>query len=594
MRGRAILRSGLEAASAARATRRVMHAIVTLVLALACASSIAVAQTPSEADPPASTQPASTYFRGAGDDQDSWFALPAGRLGWTLHHVPAEAPPGTVRRVGLMSQRPALMAAGDARLIMMFEPGAETTSRERGPWVVRELRVTRLAAGRGAGPLTTYSEPAPLMPLPATATPIALAFDGVIPHALCTIDGPKGSTPKLLAFWRGAWSERALPVEGARASDLTLLTMWRRLAVVQRAPGGAGGGAAGGAAESAVLWLLKPGVSTQAIGERTSEEPAWDRGPLGAFDGVMAAGGQVLRVEATQPDGWRVSLVRAAGVVPIAEVGEISPRVDAPEGAPWIVPVGDGVGMFWGDEEWSKRRDQPRGQRGVGDAPTGGAGATASAAEPAPVPMYATRVYARVIASGQVLHDGPAKLATPVGSGEFEALGLALLSLVAAVSAFVFRRDRDRDGVVRLPEGASLASGNRRIAATMIDVALATLIAAWAWSVPVLDVLLITGVGVSEAGLKPTASALAVLFVTSAACEALCGRTLGKLVMGTRTISAATGRNPGWGQAIGRSAVKALCPPLAAFYVSPAQPDQAGLFGTLVISGPPRPDAEQN
>lgn len=592
MRGRAILSSGI---GVTRGARRAVCAMVALVLALVCASSIAGAQTPGDVDaPPASTHAAGAYFRGAGDDQDSWFALPAGRLGWTLHHVPAEAPAGTVRRVGLMSQRPALMASGDARLVMVFEPAAATAERARGPWVVRELRVTRLRVARGAEPLTTYTEPAPLMPLPADVTPMSLAFDGGVLHALCAVNDADGRA-RLLAFWRGAWSERGLPVESVRASDLSLMSISRRLALVQRASGGAASGTSGGAAEDAVLWLLKPGVSAQATGEQASEEPAWDRGALGAFDGLMPAGGQVLRVEATQADGWRVSLVRAGGVVPIAEVGAVSPRVDAPEGAPWIVPVGDGVGMFWGDEEWSKRRDQPRAQRGVGEAPSGAEGAAASAAEAAPVPMYATRVYARVIgASGQVLHDGPAKLATPVGSGEFEALGLALLSLVAAVSAFVFRRDRERDGVVRLPEGASLASGNRRIAATMIDAAVATLIAAWAWSVPVLDVLLITGVGVSEAGLKPTASALAVLFVTSAACEALCGRTLGKLVVGTRTISASTGRNPGWGQAIGRSAVKAFCPPLAAFYVSPAQPDQAGLFGTLVISGPPRPNAEQN
>lgn len=497
---------------------------------------------------------------GPGDAQDGWFVLPSGKLGWTLHHVPAEAPPGTVRRVGLIAHRPDLWATDRGRLVMAYAPpetAVKTGEAARAPrgWSFREVVADRLGNG-----LITYDLPVPLPPLDPAFVPSSLIACGMRVVVLGEAAGEAG----LRVLTLGAWQELAMPTGGSRGvSDWRLYSVAREPALLQRQD------------ERSLVWT----TSLEA------PAPSWNSRPVGAFEDVVVVGDVMHHVRQNAEGAWDIGLVRGERVLRTA----LLPPLDTHEAgdstsAIWLVPVGDRLGWYWAST--SARTDTtPRSSpSGPGTSP------------PSPVasagPPMATRIFARVVSrAGTIEHDGPAILASPLARREIEALGLALASLLVAVCAVVFRRDGIARDAVKLPPNTSLTPPGRRTLAAMLDFALAVVVAGWIWNVGILDVLL-AGAGqpggqAGGLGVRPLVTALMFLFFTSTIAEALTGRTLGKGMLGCRVVSAATGGHPTLTQSVGRNAVKALCPPLAAFYLNPGPQTQAGLFGTVVVSDAP-------
>lgn len=489
---------------------------------------------------------------GPGDAEDGWFALPAGAFGWTLYHVPAEASAGTVRRVGLMAERPNLWAASRGRLVMAFAPrppevGANTGSQAKAPaspappvgWRLREVTVSRRMEQY------LYSSPAPLPPVERTFVPVELALAG---DDLYTLGLASGAATLRVLDGGVSWREVPLPADSSSSpEDWRVLSIARRPLLLERR------------SEGARAWTKLPGGTQPAAA-------AWSARPIGAFEDVIVIADTLHQVRRNAQGAWDVGLVRGDRVLRTCML----PPLDTSDAGNtisdgWLVPAGDRLGWYWASttpSDTASERGEHRGSSAI-----------------------ATRLFARVASPrGTVVHDGPAELAGPIAQREFEALGLALLSVVVAVGAFVFRREGAGGDAVVLPVGASLAWPGRRMLAGLLDAALAFAVAGWVWDIGVPQVIVSGfGQGSSGHGVRPFATGLVFLFVYGAVAEALSGRTLGKGMLGCRVASASTGRRPTWTQAIGRNAVKAFCPPLAVLDLIPGVQTRSGLFRTVVL-----------
>ena len=181
--------------------------------------------------------------------------------------------------------------------------------------------------------------------------------------------------------------------------------------------------------------------------------------------------------------------------------------------------------------------------------------------------------------SGLVLHDGFAPLNNPVSSGEIQVLAAALGSLVLTVMIFLLKPDRGAS-VVTLPPGASLAEPSRRLLATAIDLIPGLLLASTIWGNAE------TPTQFADVGILPLAVVAGVTVFHAAIAEAIFGRSLGKAVLGCRTVSL-DGHRPKWSQAIGRNLTKVLCPGLVVFVIANPFVPHPGAMGTVVILDPP-------
>lgn len=507
---------------------------------------------------------ASPFAIGPGDAQDGWFVLPAGKLGWTLHHIPAEAPPGTVHRVGLIADRPALWATGDGRLVMAYDPRSVPTSTGAAAPPLRGWSLREVAANRRGDGVITYEAPLPLPPLEALFTPRSLVVCGMRVIVL----GEASGEAHLRALDRGQWQEVAMPTGGSRSiADWRLHSLASEPMLLERQ------------GERSLGWMA--GMLSPPL----PQSPAWSSRAVGAFDDVLVIGGVLHHVEQNAEGAWEVGLVRGERVLREAMLPPLDTRAAGNSTSEiWLVPVGDRLGWYWAS---TSPQDRPRPVTSQDEKNTD----VPSPARQADAPL-ALRIFARVVSpSGEIEHDGPAILASPIARQEIEALGLALASLLVAVCAFVFRREgAGRDGV-KLPSGTSLTPPGRRVLAALFDFALALAVSGWIWNVGMLEVVL-AGVGQPGGGqgVRPFVTALVFLFFSGAIAEALTGRTLGKGMLGCRVISASTASGPTLVQAVGRNAVKAFCPPLAAIYLNPGLHTQVGLFGTVVVSNVPEPD----
>lgn len=212
-------------------------------------------------------------------------------------------------------------------------------------------------------------------------------------------------------------------------------------------------------------------------------------------------------------------------------------------------------------------------------------------AEVSPAVRLVCTMYDR---DGAVLFEGGAALGGPVTGRAVEALMVMLASLVMGVGVFVFRTETP--GAIAFPEGFALAQPWRRAVGALIDMAPGLGLASWLWGVAPWTVLDLGSAFSTEAGIRPLAATLAFAMIHGSLCEGLWGRTVGKLAVGTRTIST-SGSRPNMAQAISRNIVRFGCPPLAALSsLGPPGPGSIGpgTFGTLVIvrAREPGPDAE--
>lgn len=449
-----------------------------------------------------------------------------------LLHVPAEAAPGTVRRVQLLAEPPEHVAAGGGRLVMAFESARTAAGATEPVWQMREVRAVRV------GQEVEYPPALALPPLDGIARLDGLAVCGPRVWALGREAGEDGRAV-LRVMNRGGWSAVELPAGVAAGAMLELVSLADRPLLIE--PCVCDGEDDAGAAPCARLWR---GEVEEASGRALWEHVAVVPAPAGGQ--WIVVDGQVVRVASDAGDlssgeqVWRVGVPTAAG--PGVEV-----RLPSGARERWAVPTGPTLGWYW-----------------VTPGPEG-------------------RLRALVMSlSGTRVFDGAALTASPLSTGDIGAVLLALISLAAGVVAFVFKPRAARAEAARLPEGWALAAPWKRVAAGVIDVC-----AALGLSSALLGVTLgrAMGLGLFESqgvGLGPFVLTLVLLVVVSALGELTTGRTPGKWMLGLRTVSA-DGRGVGAGQALARNLVKAFCPPLAILLMTPAPDGPSGLFGTLVL-----------
>ena len=453
-----------------------------------------------------------------------------------LLHVPAEAAPGTIRRVQLLAEPPARVAAGGGRLVMAFESARGAAGATTPVWQMREVRAERV------GQDVEYSQPLALPPLDGIVALEGLAVCGPRVWALGR-EAPgeaEAGRAVLRVMSRAGWSAAELPAGVAAGAMLELAD--RPVLIESLVCDGEDGA---GAATCARMWR---GEVDEAGGPVRWEQVATVRTGVATWAGGqwMVVDGQVVRVA---PDAGELSSGEQVWRVNVPTVGGPGVEVRLPSGARerWLVPAGPTLGWYW-----------------VTPGPEG-------------------RLRALVMSlAGTRVFDGAAITASPLSTGDLGAVLLALISLAAGVVAFVFKPRAARAEAVRLPEGWALAAPWKRVVAALID-----LCAALGLASALLGVTLgrAMGLGLFEAqgsGLGPFVLTLVLLVVVSALGELTTGRTPGKWMLGLRTVSA-DGRGVGAGQALARNLVKGFCPPLAVLLMTPAPEGPSGLFGTLVL-----------
>ncbi|HVZ92897.1 MAG TPA: RDD family protein, partial [Phycisphaerales bacterium] len=367
--------------------------------------------------------------------------------------------------------------------------------------------------------LYRMTEPSALPPLPAAGEIRGLALTRTGPIALLVDE-----RTKLFALRGGSWEPVELPTElsDPRAKVMVL-------------------------AGSELVVLLRVSTSENAPSEVWSSaapaqtEPAWSRQAVAVRDGVAAAWfvrDQLIVAYGGEGGGYSIELVRGDQSYPRGAISRSA-------GPACIGVSGDRIAAY-----------------GVEYSP-------------------AFKIVSHVISvTGGTLFDGAAQIPGPVTKRDIESLMLLLGSLALSVAVFVARPVTS--DAIAFPEGYALAESSRRFIATLIDLAPGVALAAWLYHLSPIRVLDLAGAFTDDLGLRPLIVSLGGAAALSAVSEAVFGRTLGKLLVGCRTISTAGSRlNPA--QAIARNLVKYACPPLA--MVALLGPPSAGphSFGTLVV-----------
>ncbi|GAB4544053.1 MAG: hypothetical protein Tsb0013_00830 [Phycisphaerales bacterium] len=256
---------------------------------------------------------------------------------------------------------------------------------------------------------------------------------------------------------------------------------------------------------------------------------------------LMASDGEQLRV-LFENEGVRIEAVAQAesGTSARASAIEIA---GVPEQAV-VLPAGEAIAVAWPEGDGTMR--------------------------------VALRVVGR---DGSELYAGHAEMRGPVSPTDIQALALAMLAICTLVVVFVVRTGEEREP--HLPDGYALASPLRRAIAWLIDLAPGVIGVALIW--PDLADLPGTVFGASgPGGPWPLALIVGQLIVLSTVGEATTGRTLGKLLMGLRTMTY-DGDHPTWWMAFSRNVVRAMLPPLAVFSALNPTMAHPQSFQTLVV-----------
>lgn len=224
-------------------------------------------------------------------------------------------------------------------------------------------------------------------------------------------------------------------------------------------------------------------------------------------------------------------------------------------------------------------------------------GESVGAADAAPDPLRSrpAMVWEVSAATGTVMHDGEATRRGPLSSQDLRALVVLLLGSTAAVLLFVVKVGDD-SGVLTLPDGVELASPSRRVAAAVMDLAVA-LGAVWAvtGATPgqVLDVLRLTPDGMGVMGLIDV---MAAGFSISTVMEAAFGRSVGKAMAGCVVLpvvsrTAVDRRGIGLWRAAVRNAIRWGLPPAALLGVfEPGGRHRGDVVGRTVVVSRFEPD----
>ncbi|MGH7133031.1 MAG: RDD family protein [Phycisphaerales bacterium] len=505
--------------------------------------------------------------------------------GAELHHAPPEdatrkVTAATLRPVAPLTARPEFMAAIGDRVYLAT--GQRISS-------VRAFRITGPGGWDYLPRNDTVSEP----PLPDNSTILGLAGSPFGPAALTR--SPAGEFD-LQILGDDGWLRAPLPTL-PRSATLQLLGTPGGLRLLEQPATG-----------PVRIWDGKvtvergadpgPDDSSRSAGKASIE---WK--PAGEF----ALPPELVRSGDARPLAWRAATIDRALVVWAhhgtelliwaAHAGRLVPVQTVP-GVPdafAVLPlVDDGLlRIYWVDR------------------PAGRAVAVTPAARTA---IDAATVQVREVSTstGRLLYSGGLKVGGIISHTDFTLLTLGLCAAMSAALIFIVRGG-PRPPIV-LPDGAALAPPGRRLVAWFLDFVPAVVACGIVFNLAPSAVIAGFVTGDGEYGAIPLLVALAIAAAHSAICEAVWGRSLGKLLMGLDVVamqrvpastegeSAKTDAAPAAGsvrvtepfvwQAVVRSAIRFLLFPLAGLLLMDPNWRHPGdiLARTVVIERAEEPD----
>lgn len=471
-----------------------------------------------------------------------------------IYHLPASQPPGTVRPGPHLSRTPLLMAARDARIVMVYpSPSAEDPPAVRaGSGAKRRVESMTIASvTEGMYAFEPVGrEPEALASLPGWGTVEGLVVLPLGPAALLR-DARGAEAPALLVLRGVEWSPAPLPDGPDAALPWRLLALRDRVALVEVPRQG----------ESARVWWALAKDLQAAASEEALTGPLWRQGSMAApraSESLLAAGGQIIAASRADSDTVRLRMLRVAeGAEPDGEPHPSAEAaaydlIDVPGvGSHYaVIPTGDRVNVVW-------MRDSDR----------------------------RLLVHSVSATTGRVLHEGFARTEPLVTGAELQRMVLLLGTVLLTILLFVLRPEAADRQVITLPDGAALSDPWRRIAAAMIDLLIPMALCAWVFGVPASDMAaaMVFSSSASLRGFVVFLLAVSLTVAHSALGEAAGGRTLGKALTACRSVSV-SGATPSVWQALVRNTLKWLFPPLAMLMlVDPSRRHPADVAAKTVV-----------
>lgn len=460
----------------------------------------------------------------ATSDHHAWAVLATGdaKTPALLVHLPPRAaqddatrgaPAGSLRKVQTFSAMPLGLAAAERDVILAFAAQADGAAK-------RQVLSTSARPAEAFG--QWYYEPVgrlrTLAPVPDDGELLDFAQGAPGPVALLRHGGPESASYQVLMLHDDRW--RSLPFPTLAPDDVPqLVGDGRGVSVVVRR------------AEETIWWRAR--VSPPAPLLAPADEPAppleatWNPvslapAPEGAAVWFFVMNEGLLAIART-PDAHHLDRLLPGRRLPLA-------RIDgAPDSA---VPVpmreSDGLALLWVD-----------------------------AATSAPQMLEFSTL------TGELRHQGPARLSGPVSPGEFRVIALAMVVVMTVILLFLLRRDPEHIAV-RLPAEAALCPPLLRLAAAGVDMVLTLVITALILGVSVGDLLSVRMLASDEPARWGIFLAVGLGWTGATLTEGLFGVTPGKFLVGARVVRIDGTLVPvGLARAAVRNACKWLAPPLA-------------------------------
>jgi hypothetical protein len=504
-------------------------------------------------------------------ESHGWVSSPGtGAYEAVILHLPPRIEPdgeigaadGFIRLATSLPKAPIALAAWDHRLYMVFPP------EEAGPGrLQRAVLSTGAVRGPIGGQWGPESEGRRLPALPAL--PGEGQFLGVVgtrrgPAALLEL-APNGQPDFSLLLLTGpTWRPLPLPadfverIQQSASPRISLIALAEGLAIAlvdSERRGGIWSGTLPSRADEHLQWDWRPLALLAADGSPAPlpDTPLYRSGGQFIYAARAAEGVELWALDfvSSQPTqdslAWRLAHIPAAtsewALAPLDQVGRIA--------IVWV------------------QRIPTRASRSRAQQP-------ADSDTVRPQQEIRRHIAEVSIYTGAVLYQGPIRVGGPVSPEELRLLALVLVALVAVILIFVLRPEH-KGPPLTLPRGYALAEPGRRIAASAIDLLLATFIAAQITGVSIFDLLTLRGIlieGAGGAGLGGLLVLLITGFVFTTLGEGLTGRSFGKFITGCEVVRPIIQRTaegeivpsvhpPGLWRAAVRNLIKWSLPPIA-------------------------------
>ncbi|MEC9373905.1 MAG: RDD family protein [Planctomycetota bacterium] len=504
---------------------------------------------------------------GAGGAQHAWLLLEGKSSQFPgdstiIYHIAANEEPGTLHRALAAPTPPSRVTAFGPRVVLLYEP-----KRENGEaTTLRQIRTIAVVSGGMQG-VHFYAPPDRLAALPGlTADGGIVDFvDSAIGISallrLDSADGAGAATHQFLLLDGAKWRIVELPAELGRDSDLRLVATRDSLGLIEFDPSGSG---------DSQIWTLQSVEAPEESGDAAGAE----EGPTATAPTVAAAPAAAEWSSAptplADPEARLVGTRYALCEVTRDERGEAviqMPRGDRLHEVARVEDVAEEyVAMGLGDSivlAWRRSSDEEAAASGVQLA-------------------YVS------VTTGRIDFTGEAESAPPVSVNDLRFLAVLLGGVVLTVLVFVLKPRAASSKEIRLPDNTAPADTWLRLIGALIDLTPGVIVASQVWGIAPTAVLLLPFEASGPLGVWPVLTALGTMFLHSACGEALGGRTIGKLVLGMRTVSITGGAPTPW-QALSRNLVKMLAPPLVLLIpMDPLRRHPGDIVaGTIVVTRKP-------